>query len=143
MLACQKECFACFASSWTVDGHLRCVLQALAASTTALIGVSQLFVPNISFFKDMWPHTDGFKQNPVLLSVYTICFLLLITWTLDPGFFGSTHGKVWHSFPFRIRLHMLALIIATGAVSILLSNLRRYLQLRLWRRSSNAVVPTH
>ena len=126
------------AGSPDVNDLLCCVMQALAASTAALIGVSQLFVPNISFFKDMWPHTDGFKQNPLLLSVYIVCFLLLITWTLHPSFFGSTHGTVWHSFPFRIRLNMLALILATGIVSILLSNLRRYLQLRRWSSASNA-----
>lgn len=119
------------------------MLQDLAASTAALIGVAQLLVPAISFFKDMWPHTAAFDRNLLVIAVYTVCSALVVVWTLVPSLFSITHGAAWHFVPFIFRIHILVLIMATNFSAIVLSNARRCLQSRLRGTASGSVVPVN
>ena len=117
------------------------VLQALSASAAALIGIAQLLVPAVSFFKDMWPHTAGFGRNWIVLAIYVNCSILVVAWTLFPNLFATSHGAVWDAFPFNFRWQFLVLIVSTNILAIFLSNIRRCLQSRCWGHASNAVFP--
>ena len=117
------------------------LLQDLAASAAALVGIAQLLVHAVSFFKDMWPHTAGFQRNPTVIGTYITCTLLVVAWALVPTLFSASHGAVWAYFPFRYRGYFVVLVVATNFVIICLSNIRRCLQSRRWSHSSNAVSP--
>ena len=129
-----------YAAMACLPSHSCELLQDLAASAAALVGIAQLLVPAVSFFKDMWPYTAGFQRNPIVIGTYITCTLLFVAWALVPTLFSAS-GAVWAYFPFRYRGFFAVFIVATNIVAVSLSNIRRCLQPRFWSHNSNAVSP--